>query len=153
MEAELLLHVVDASSAEAAGHTAHVMTTLAEIGAAETPQILVLNKIDQVPGEPDAAALARRILHDPEHQPAGAVAISARTGAGFDALLKKIDETLPLDPVSKCLFKFPAGEGAPLHWLHEYGSVTATRYSGEMCEVEATVPESVKRRLKRYLVG
>jgi GTP-binding protein HflX len=153
VEAELLLHVVDASSAEAAGHTAHVMATLAEIGAAETPQILVLNKIDQVPGEPDASALARRILHDPEHQPAGAVAISARTGAGFDTLLKKIDETLPLDPVSKCMFRFAAGEGAPLHWLHEYGNVTSTRYSGEMCEVEATVPESVKRRLKGYLVG
>ncbi len=153
VEAELLLHVVDASSAEAAGHTAHVMATLAEIGAAETPQILVLNKIDQVPGEPDASALARRILHDPEHQPAGAVAISARTGTGFDALLKKIDETLPLDPVSKCMFRFAAGEGAPLHWLHEYGNVTSTRYSGEMCEVEATVPESVKRRLKGYLVG
>jgi GTPase len=153
VEAELLLHVVDASSAEAAGHTAHVMTTLAEIGAAETPQILVLNKIDQVPGEPDASALARRILHDPEHQPAGAVAISARTGVGFDTLLKKIDETLPLDPVSKCRFRFAAGEGAPLHWLHEYGNVTSTRYAGEMCEVEATVPESVKRRLKGYLVG
>jgi GTP-binding protein HflX len=153
VEAELLLHVVDASSPEAAGHTAHVLATLAEIGAAETPQILVLNKIDQVPGEPDAGALARRILQDPEHQPAGAAAISARTGEGFDALLRKIDETLPLDPVSKCRFRFPAGDGAPLHWLHEFGKVTSTRYSGEMCEVEATVPESVKRRLKGYLVG
>jgi GTPase len=153
VEAELLLHVVDASSPEAAGHTAHVLATLAEIGAAETPQILVLNKIDQVPGEPDAAALARRILQDPERQPAGAAAISARTGQGFEALLKKIDETLPLDPVSECKFRFPAGDGAPLHWLHEFGKVTSTRYSGETCEVEATVPESVKRRLKGYLVG
>ena len=153
IEAELLLHVVDASSAEAAGHTAHVMATLAEIGAAETPQILVLNKIDQVPGEPDAAALARRILQDPEHQPAGAAAISARSGAGFEALLQKIDETLPLDRMSKCVFRFPAGDGAPLHWLHEFGNVTSTTYTDETCEVEATVPESVKRRLKGYLAG
>ncbi len=152
VEAELLLHVVDASSPEASGHTAHVLATLAEIGGAETPQILVLNKIDQVPGDPDAAALARRMLQDPEHQPAGAVAISARTGAGFDALLQKIDETLPLDPVSECLFRFPAGDGAPLHWLHEFGKVTATRYSGDTCEVEATVPESIRRRLKAYVV-
>ena len=55
VEAELLLHVVDASSPDAAQHTAHVMATLSEIGAAETPQILVLNKVDQIPGEPDAA--------------------------------------------------------------------------------------------------
>jgi GTPase len=152
VEAELLLHVVDASSPEAAGHTAHVFTTLQEIGAAETPQILVLNKIDLVPGEPDASALARRILEDPEHQPAGAVAISARTGAGIETLLHKIDETLALDPVSNCIFRFPAGDGRPLHWLHEHGKVTATRYTGETCEVEASVAESVRRRLKRYLV-
>src|SRR4029077_7616328 len=65
VEAELLLHMVDATSPEAAGHTAHVLATLTEIGAAETPQILVLNKIDQIPDDPDSAALARRILSDP----------------------------------------------------------------------------------------
>jgi GTP-binding protein HflX len=152
VEAELLLHVVDASSEEAAGHTAHVFTTLAEIGAAQTPQILVLNKVDRIPGDPDVAALARRILEDPEHQPAGAVAISASTGQGFDALLQKIDETLTVDPVSECHFRFGIAEGAPLHLLHEYAHVLSTRYSEDACEVDAVVPESVKRRLKQYLM-
>jgi GTP-binding protein HflX len=152
VEAELLLHVVDASSPEAALQTAHVLATLNEIGAAATPQILVLNKIDKIPGEPDTASIARRILSDPDHQPVGAVAISARTGAGFDALLQKIDETLALDPVSKCVFHFPIAEGAPLHLLHERGRVTATRYTGEACEVEALTPASIKRRLEKYLV-
>jgi len=152
VEAELLLHVVDATSPEAAEHTAHVLQTLNEIGAAETPQILVLNKTDRIPGDPDASALARRILSDPEHQPAGSVAISAITGAGFQALLEKIDETLPLDRLSECVFRFPVGEGGPLHLLHEHARVTATRYSGDHCEVEANVPESLKRRLKKYLV-
>jgi GTP-binding protein HflX len=131
---------------------------LNEIGAAETPQILVLNKIDQLSvdlnqGDPDRASLARRILSDPEHQPAGAVAISAVTGQGFEALLKKIDETLPLDRVSECWFRFPISEGRPLHLLHEHARVTATRYTGETCEVEATVSESLKRRLKKYLLA
>jgi GTP-binding protein HflX len=157
VEAELLLHVVDATSPEAAQHTSHVLATLNEIGAAETPQILVLNKIDQVPfelnqGDADSAALARRILSDPEHQPAGAVAVSAVTGEGFGALLQKIDETLPLDRVSECRFRFPISEGGPLHLLHEHARVTATRYTGRTCEVEATVPESIKRRLKKYLI-
>jgi GTP-binding protein HflX len=152
VEAELLLHVVDASSPEAALQTAHVLATLNEIGAVATPQILVLNKIDKIPGDLDTASVARRILSDPDHQPAGAVAISARTGEGFDALLQKIDETLALDPVSKCVFHFPIAEGAPLHLLHEHGRVTATRYTGESCEVEALTPESIKRRLEKYLV-
>ncbi len=152
VEAELLLHVVDASSAEAERHTAHVIATLNEIGAAHTPQILVLNKMDRIPGDPDPAALARRILADPEHQPGGAAAISARTGEGFETLLSKIDEMLAFDPVSDCRFRFPIGEGSPLHLLHEGARVIATRYIGDFCEIEAVVPESLKRRLKPYLI-
>jgi GTP-binding protein HflX len=156
IEAELLLHVVDASSPSAAEHTAHVLETLNEIGAAATPQLLVLNKTDLIEAtgvEADASALARRLLSDPEHQPAGAVAVSARTGEGLDKLVSKIDETLPLDPIFPCVFRFPAGEGAPLHMLHEFGRVTDTRYMGDTCEVRALAPESIKRRLAKYLVS
>jgi len=153
VEAELLLHVVDASSEEAPAQTAHVLATLSEIGAAHKPQILVLNKVDKIPGQPDTASIARRILSDPDNQPAGAVAISALTGEGFDALLKKIDETLLLDPVTPCVFHFPIADGAPLHLLHEHGRVTATRYTGDSCQVEAEAPASIKRRLEKYLVN
>ena len=152
VEAELLLHVVDASSPAAASHTAHVMATLQEIGAGETPQILVLNKADLLTGELDAQAVARRILGDPEHDPAGAVAISARSGMGFDRLLVKIDETLSLDPLEACVFRLPVGEGAPLHVLHEFARVTAKRYDGEFVEVEAMTPASIRRRLEAYVV-
>ena len=153
VEAELLLHVVDASSSEAAHHTAHVLATLNEIGAAATPQILVLNKTDLLGGEPDAAALARRILGDPEHQPAGAAAISAATGAGFPELLEKIDEVLALDPLIPCVFRFSSSDGAALHVLHEHARVLAIRYDEDGCEVEAMTPESIRRRLKRYLIS
>lgn len=150
VEAEVLLQLVDASSPAAAEQTAHVMATLDEIGAAETPQILVLNKADLIEGDLDAASLARRILGDPEHQPAGAVAISARTGDGFERLLTKIDETLALDPVAPCTFRMPVGEGGPLHLLHEHARVTGTRYDGDMVEVEAITPASIRRRLAQY---
>jgi GTP-binding protein HflX len=152
IEAELLLHVVDASSPEAAKHTAHVLATLDQIGASQTPQILVLNKADLIPGHPDAAVLARRILGDPQHQPAGAVSISAKTGEGFDVLLKRIDEVLMLDPLEPCTFRFPISEGGPLHLLHEHARVLTTRYSGESCEVDAEVPESIRRRLAEFVV-
>jgi GTPase len=150
IESELLLHVVDASSPAADEQTAHVLATLNEIGAGETPQILVLNKIDLIPGKPDTAALARRILGDPEQLPAGAVAISAASGEGFGDLLHKIDQTLSLDPLAECIFRFPLGEGAPLHLLHENARVLATRYDGEYCYVEAVAPASIRRRLRRF---
>lgn len=152
VEAELLLHVVDASSPVAAEHTTHVMETLAEIGAAQTPQILVLNKADRIPGEMDASTLARRLSSDPDRQPAGAVAVSALSGVGLEKLISKIDETLPIDPVSPCVFRFPASAGAPLHLLHEHARVLTTRYRGEDCEVKALTPESLRRKLKKYLV-
>lgn len=150
VEAELLLHVVDASDPSAAGHTAHVIATLSEIGAASTPQILVLNKIDKIAERPDTAALARRILGDPEHQPAGAVAISAQTGEGFDALLRKIDETLALDPVAECEFRIPVSDGSTMHILHERAQILSKRYDGEWCTVKAIAPASVRRLLTGY---
>jgi len=139
--------------ASAEEQTAHVLATLNEIGAGETPQILVLNKIDLVPGKPDSSSLARRILGDPEHQPAGAVAISAATGQGFEELLRKIDQTLAVDPLAECSFRFPAGEGGPLHLLHEHARVIATRYDDEYCYVEAVAPASVRRKLREYVVA
>jgi GTP-binding protein HflX len=153
VEAELLLHVVDASTPAAADHTAHVIATLIEIGAGATPQILVLNKTDLIEEHPDTAALARRILGDPEHQPAGAVAISARSGAGFDELLRKIDETLAMDPVAECEFRIPVGDGGSLHILHERAQVLSKKYDGEWCRIKAIAPASVRRLLTEYAVG
>jgi hypothetical protein len=60
---------------------------------------------------------------------------------------------LGLDPVSHATFRFPAGEGALLNTLHEQARVIETRYSGEQCEVEAEVPESIRRQLEAFLVA
>lgn len=157
VEAELLLHVVDASSPAATEHTAHVLSTLNEIGAGATPQIMVLNKADLVPSEPDAEALARRVMLGaglaPGNEPAlaGAVAISAKTGQGFEALLAKIDQTLALDAVEPATFRIPAAEGGALHMLHQFAKVTSTSYDGDVCVVRAMTPASIRRRLSRYL--
>ncbi len=155
-EAALILHVVDASSAAAAEHSAHVLKVLAEIGAAQIPQILVLNKIDLLGDAAggaetlsDPGALARRLLGEAGgHKDMRAVAISAATGAGLDALLSAIDEALPLDLLVRTTLELSAGDGATLAMLHEFGRVLDTRYDGERVFVVAEVPESIERRLK-----
>jgi hypothetical protein len=43
--------------------------------------------------------------------------------------------------------RIPASDGATLALLHEFGRVLSTRYDGAVCEVEAEIPESLKRRL------
>jgi len=154
-EAALLLHVVDASSPSAPQHTAHVFEVLADIGADETQQILVLNKMDQIDpaSDGDTDSLMQRILGEVKASArTAAVPVSARTGAGFAALLQAIDNALPLDPVSHQRFLIPAGEGSLIHLLHERAKVLSSQYRGDLCELEAEVPESVKRRLSGYLV-
>jgi GTPase len=152
VEAQLLLHVVDASSPLAAEHTAHVREVLRELGAGETPQILVLNKADAFGDEApsDPAGLALRIAGD-----AGlpAVCVSAMTGAGMNELLAMMDRCLALDPVSPARFRIPISEGGGvLHLLHERARVNRTQYTEDYCEVDAEAPESIQRRLSRYAI-
>ncbi len=57
-DAVLILHVVDASSDQAAQHAVEVFRVLGDIGAGATPQILVLNKADRLPPEERNAGAA-----------------------------------------------------------------------------------------------
>ncbi len=149
-EAALVLHVVDASSPAAAEQTTHVLKVLAEIGAAQVPQILVLNKIDRLgSAEADAGALQRRLVGDAGgHGEMRAVAISATTGVGLDKLLAAIDGVLPGDPLVRTRLDLSAGDGATLAMLHEFGRVLSTRYEDNRVVVEAEIPESLERRLR-----
>jgi GTP-binding protein HflX len=149
-EAALVLHVVDASAPAAAGHVAHVLKVLAEIGAGEIPQILILNKTDRLePDAADAATLRRRLLGEPgEHEGIRAVGVSALTGQGIDRLLTVIDELLPLDRLVRIHLEISAGDGETWALLHEFGRVLKVRYEGDRAEVDAEVPESLERRLK-----
>ena len=149
-EAALVLNVVDVSSPAAADHTAHVSKVLAEIGAGAIPQILVMNKVDLPGGEADGGAIQRRGVPGTTGE-TRAVAISALNGSGIGPLLAAIDEVLPLDPIIRATFRLPAGDGATLALLHEFGRVMDTQYTGDFCEIEAEVPESLHRRLRsRY---
>jgi len=151
-EASLLVHVIDASSPSATGHSSHVRRVLSEIGAQETPQILVLNKCDLLSGGgEDPESLARRLSGEAGGAPV--VIISARTGEGIDQLFAAIDRYLPDDPVERAEFRFPISDLSPVHLLHEFARVLSERYTGEFCEIEAEAPLSVTRRLAGYRVS
>ena len=84
VHADLLLHVVDASSAVREEQAQAVNAVLAEIPAGEAPRILVWNKID-------AAAMEPRIERD-QYGRISRVFVSARTGAGIGLLREAIAE-------------------------------------------------------------
>jgi GTP-binding protein HflX len=151
-EAALVLHVVDVSAPWASEHTAHVLKVLAEIGAAEIPQILVMNKMDRLPaGEADSDTVRCRLLGEADTGlDARAMPVSALTGEGLDRLMGLIDEVLPLDPIVRTALVIPAGDGATLALLHQFGRVLDTRYEGDQCHLEVEIPESLHRRLRKH---
>jgi GTP-binding protein HflX len=156
-EATLILHVVDVSSPHASAQTGHVLKVLAEIEAAAIPQLLVLNKVDQLPeAEADVEATRRRLLGGSgaagaEGQATRAVAISALFGHRIDSLLAAIDEVLPFDPIVHAHLRLPLSEGARISMVHDLGRVVETRYVGDSCEMDVEIPESLLRRLGGYV--
>jgi GTP-binding protein HflX len=84
VQADLLLHVVDSSSAEQDMQVAEVNRVLADIGAGEVPQILVLNKAD-------LTRLAPGVERD-EYGKITRLRVSAKTGAGADLIRLAVDE-------------------------------------------------------------
>jgi len=99
-EADLLLHVVDASHANRDEQIAAVDTVLAEIGADQVPQVRVLNKID-------AMGLAPGFARD-ESGIIAAVRLSALTGDGCNDLRSTLAERFPANIVR------PARQAAPV---------------------------------------
>jgi GTP-binding protein HflX len=86
VEADLLLHVVDATHSQARGQAEAVSQTLEGIGAADISVVTALNKIDRLPSSDRVASLMTAF--------SDGVAISALTGEGLDALLDRVEKVL-----------------------------------------------------------
>ncbi|MBU0688587.1 MAG: GTPase HflX [Gammaproteobacteria bacterium] len=83
-QADLLLHVVDVNSPERHDQVAEVNKVLREVGAQDIPQIVIYNKID-------LQGLAPDVRRD-EYGNIAAIHLSAKTGAGLDALRDALTE-------------------------------------------------------------
>src|SRR6266496_3655488 len=85
-EADVILHVVDGADADPRAQIAAVREVLAEIGAADVPELIVINKADVA--DPLVVEAIR------QRQP-GSVVVSARSGAGLPYLLAALERGLP----------------------------------------------------------
>lgn len=83
-DADLLLHVVDAANPAYPQQIAQVQEVLAEIGAADVPQVLIFNKADAL--EPSAQPIAIHDDYEWEGRRLERLFVSARTGEGLAAL-------------------------------------------------------------------
>ncbi len=89
VEADVLLHVVDASEQDMGKHIQVVNDILERLALSERKKIIVFNKIDDVEGL-DKARMTKAINHDLEAEPIPVVFVSAMKKEGFDELTEAI---------------------------------------------------------------
>ncbi|HEX4719301.1 MAG TPA: GTPase HflX, partial [Thermoleophilaceae bacterium] len=145
IDADLILHVVDASSPEEerVAMMVAVDDTLHEIGANERPRLVVMNKVDLLDDE------ARRELgfRHPD-----AVQVSAVTGEGLEELAEAIEARF-LATLRTMDLLLPYAEGGSLSVLHDVAGDMERSDTAEGVRVKARVPAGVAPRFERFEVN
>jgi GTPase len=136
-EADLIVHVVDGSDPEPQAQIAAVRGVLAEIGAADVPELIVVNKIDAA----DPVALQALRAQEP-----GSLSISAKTGAGLAALREAIEAALPrLDTHVRLIVPYRRGDLVAR--VHADGEVLHAEHVPDGTLLEARVPPGLAAAL------
>jgi GTP-binding protein HflX len=114
-DADLLLHVVDASNPDFPEQMVQVQRVLAEIGAADVPQLLVFNKLDALPTE--RRPMAMKDTFDIDGVQVPRVFVSARSGEGLPMLrteLARLAAARDTNTVADLMDVKPLDSNAPL---------------------------------------
>ena len=145
LEADLLLHVADGSvpEEELQRMLDAVEETLEEIGAADRPRLLALNKVDRL-GEEQRRALSFRFPR--------ALQVSAETGEGLEELRASIEARF-LASLRPMRLLVPYEEGGRLSELHEVAGEMEREDTPEGVIVSARVPASAAARFERFALN
>jgi GTP-binding protein HflX len=139
--ADLLVHVIDASSPDYQRHIAAVRAVLTEVGADSVPSLDAFNKCDQL----DEGARARISALYP-----GALCVSALKGEGRDELVAALESRLALDTATVVL-EFDSGEPderASIAQLYRLGRILRHVVADGKVTIEAEVPRRLLDRLR-----
>jgi GTP-binding protein HflX len=142
-DADLLLHVIDASHPRWEEQRHIVNGVLDELGVHDKPVLHVFNKIDRMPSEA-LIPLEERITNLLPNS----VFVSARSEGGLDPLRRALlGRTRALRPVSE--IRLGASEGRLLAEIHRLGEVVEQRTDGTDLVVRARVDDTLAGRLRR----
>ena len=139
VDADLLLHVVDASAAEPGRQIDAVRAVLAEIEARSVPELLLANKSDVA----DPEVLAELVA-------GGAVPVSALSGDGIDGLLERLAARLrALNAVVE--LSVPYDRGDVLAAVHREGEVLVEVHDERATRVQARLPRRGLERFREFM--
>ncbi|WP_279753415.1 GTPase HflX [Rothia dentocariosa] len=142
-DADVILHVVDASHPDPEGQIRAVREVIADLDARRIPEIIVLNKADAA----DPFILERMRQREPNH-----VIVSAHTGEGIDELKQKIADTIPR-PSLEVKLLIPYNHGEVISRLHAWDAeIKSTAFVSDGTFVTALVREDVAAELSDYVI-
>lgn len=141
---DLLIHVVDAASAEALEQIEAVNEVLKELNAADKPTILVLNKLD-IASEEQISSIKD------EYRNLDIVEISARERINIDTLLNEVCEILP-SKTKRAEYIIPYDNPKMAAYIHQNSVVEFEEFKDEGTYIKATVDEKVYNKCKGYMI-
>jgi GTP-binding protein HflX len=140
-EADMLVHVVDASSVHPEQQITAVREVLAEIGADQVPEFIVFNKADLL--DDWGASLVE------DHQ--GAVAVSALRNEGLEVMMRRLaDRMRAITQVTELLVPYDRGD--ILASIHREGEVVMSELKDEGMRIRARLSSASEGRLREFVV-
>ena len=140
-QADVIVHIADAASLDLEEQITAVRSVLHQIGGGDIPEVLALNKIDQLGGS-ERARLARRFQ--------GSVPVSAITGEGAQGLLEAIEAAIPRPPVDITLL-VPYGREDITAGLYREAEVVSTELEDGGTRVHARVDLRQLARVREFV--
>ncbi|MEI9993576.1 MAG: GTPase HflX [Rhizomicrobium sp.] len=146
LEADVIVHVRDASHTESSAQKADVLKVLADLGVDTEgrPFIEVLNKIDRIEPEVRAGLLAGN------ERPNGPVAVSALAGDGLSQLLRRFETELTHANIQYRLM-LPHADGEGLAWVYRHAQVLGREDQAKGVALTLAIdPRDVERFSQRF---
>jgi GTP-binding protein HflX len=144
-EADLLVHVVDASAANPEAQMEAVQSVLREIHADEVPVLVAFNKSDVLASSGHGEEIKRLLDRHP-----GSVALSAATGAGVDGFLEAMGDRLRL--LSRTVeMLVPYERGDVVAALHRQGEVLSEHHEDDATRLRVRLPDPEVNRYIDFL--
>src|SRR3954468_3543035 len=141
--ADLVVHIVDSSHPDPEAQISAVREVFAEIGAANVPELLVVNKTDAA--DPLVLNRLRRVAPS-------AVFVSAHTGNGLPELLDALVELVPR-PEVEVEALLPYDRGDLVTRVHDLGDVLGTEHRADGTRLTARVGPALAAELSRYVIA
>ncbi len=148
-ECDIIVQVIDAADPDVEQHLLVVENILTELQAAAKPRILVLNKLDQVGGEPDPtiAALFTRIRGRSAER---TIALSALSGSGVNELLNAISDLARGQPIKLNLI-LPFTQTGLIDYIRRFGHILEMRYETDGIHITAELEQSRIGTLRDFI--